>query len=190
MNAFPEPTGPDEEPASASEGVETFTPDQILAIARTQAAVLDPRHRALYATLPPERFFHATDLVAFWLVAAQQSLADARRGRGHRRAYAATVHQLAESTNDVELTAPWPGRTWPTACCLGAPPPEDARRDRPMSASHALESPESESSAASPSLSRSKCWSCNTCTSSCAIVTSRATSSSSPLTTMRSLSGS
>jgi hypothetical protein len=100
---LPEPTSPDEEPASASEGVECFTPDQILAIARKQAAVLDPRHRILYATLPPERFFHATDLVAFWILAAHQSLMDARRGRGHRRAYAAAAHQLAESTNDVEL---------------------------------------------------------------------------------------
>ena len=105
MNALPEPTGPEnEDPASAGDVIECFTPDQILAIARAQAAVLDPWHRALYATLPPERFFHATDLVAFWIVAAHQSLADARRGRGHRRAYAATVQQLAESTNDVELT--------------------------------------------------------------------------------------
>src|SRR5215216_4725422 len=102
---LPERTSPeDEEPAAESEGViECFTSDQILTIARTQAAVLDPKRQALYATLPPERFFHAADLVAFWIVAAQQSLADARRGRGHRRAYAATVHQLAESTNDVEL---------------------------------------------------------------------------------------
>jgi hypothetical protein len=101
---LPEPTSPEnEEPASAGDVMECFTPDQILAIARSQAAVLDPRHRALYATLPPERFFHAADLVAFWIVAAHQSLADARRGRGHRRAYATTAHQLAESTNEVEL---------------------------------------------------------------------------------------
>jgi len=104
MSAPPEVATSVQDPASEGEAVEEcFTPDQILAIARTQAAVLDPRHRALYATLPPERFFHATDLVALWILAAQQSLADARRGRGRRRAYAATVHQLAESTNDVEL---------------------------------------------------------------------------------------
>jgi hypothetical protein len=103
MNAFPGPTSPDEEPVSEGGVIECFTPDQILAIARGQAAVLDPRHRALYATLPPERFFHAADLVAFWIVAAHQSLAAARRGRGGRRAYATTAHQLAESTNEVEL---------------------------------------------------------------------------------------
>jgi hypothetical protein len=101
---LPEPTSPEnEEPASASEGVECFTPEALLAIARTQAAVLDPRHRVLYASLPSERFFHAADLVAYWILAAHQSLTDARRGRGHRRAYAATAHQLAESTNEVEL---------------------------------------------------------------------------------------
>src|SRR5829696_2552019 len=93
----------EQEPASEGGVIECFTSDQILAIARTQAGVLDPRHRALYATLPAERFFHASDLVAFWIVAAQQSLADARRGRGQRRAYVASAHQLAESTNDVEL---------------------------------------------------------------------------------------
>jgi hypothetical protein len=102
---LPERTSPeDEEPAAESEGViECFTSEQILTIARTQAAVLDPKRQALYATLPSERFFHAADLTAFWLVAAHQSLEDERRGRGHRRALAATTHQLAESTNDVEL---------------------------------------------------------------------------------------
>jgi hypothetical protein len=108
MSALPEPTSP--EPAEPEEGLrpvddgpETFTPEALLAIARTQAGVLDPKRRALYASLPSERFFHAADLTAFWLVAAHQSLEDERRGRGHRRALAATTHQLAESTNDVEL---------------------------------------------------------------------------------------
>jgi hypothetical protein len=101
MNALPEPTSP--EPAEPDAGPETFTPDQILAIARAQACALDPKRRALYASLPSERFFHATDLVAYWILAAHQSLTDARRGRGHRRALAAAAHQLAESSNEVEL---------------------------------------------------------------------------------------
>jgi hypothetical protein len=90
-----------QEPASEGEAVEEcFTPEVLLAIAREQAARLDPRHRALYASLPPERFYHSADLVAAWLVAVQEHLD--RRGRG-RREYGATVRHLAESTNEVEL---------------------------------------------------------------------------------------
>ena len=98
--AAPETQSP-EDPELDADPIETFTAEQILAIAREAAAELDPRHRVLYASLPSERFFHAAGLVAAWIVVCQ-TFHDRPRRRWSRED-AATVRQLAASTNQVEL---------------------------------------------------------------------------------------
>ena len=98
--AAPETTSP-EALELESETIETFTADQILAIAREHAALIDPRHRTLYASLPADRFFHAAGLVADFIVICQTFLDRPRRRWSRDDAVA--VRQLAESTNQVEL---------------------------------------------------------------------------------------
>jgi hypothetical protein len=96
--AAPAATSPEE---PEGEVVECFTAHQILAIAREHAAFLDPRHKALYASLPAERFYDAAGLVADFIVVFQTFLDRPRRRWS--RDDAATVRQLAESANEVEL---------------------------------------------------------------------------------------
>jgi hypothetical protein len=121
-----ESTNLDHDPEPGSEWTETFTPAQVLAFVRSEAALRDPRHARIYETADPSRIKDGIDTLRA-IVSAHLEFHQ-RTGRGAksgRRAHAAAIRTAVLATNEVTFTL---GLIW-LELAFGLLPPSSPPED-------------------------------------------------------------